>query len=370
MPAQDFTSLGDLMTTVRLHTEFDVYHFSVDNRPLTDLISCFSTTSAMVNSTRKRLGNVQIADNLATVYGLGVPSRPADTNKFIIQGCVLMQGGANQVLLEPGVIYQTPAGAAFPYQFPVTSETVFSLTGPTTSGNEKWVVIQMNLNYRTAATPTLPTGSIPFEENTDSTMYQADYIGSLTFSTKDGLEATAGTAVKPLPDAGMVAFAYVKLAAGNGNVQEIIYCDGRRNTLSGRMHLIKALDNPGTEMLSGTNLRHTWSLDKASATKVDFYNSATEFRPGFANVVLVLEADAAGNFQFNFKTQFTVGTSRPTSSVLPLVLPLVAGLNTVRLTVPVNLPVGATALAGQIERLPTNDTITGMVRIHDVLLDL
>lgn len=196
MTTPAFNPIGTLYNSIRYYTQFDPYYYTIDNRPLTDIVNNITTSAKGIDAGRRSVlietlnRNLEITSRNSTatnfLQGLS-PSSPASLNIRIGVGEVLVPLAINnsisQVVLKRA-INQTYQDMVF--TAPVTNgeSVVYTVEG-------KYLDIDVN-------TPS----STHFYDSSNTILFDTTLNGVLSLQLKQGTSAPTGSEVAPSTTAG------------------------------------------------------------------------------------------------------------------------------------------------------------------------
>src|SRR5579859_712935 len=157
------------LVTVRYYTQYDPYHYAVDNRPLTDLASNITTiSSGGGDSARLAVLLNQLASS-AVFQDLYSNSN----NSMVMSGLSVSYPGSNIITVNPGAVYQANAtnssiAQTIVQQALLYAPVSFNLTSPSSAGNS--IVYVVEAQFSDLSSANMPTSALPasFLDNTNT----------------------------------------------------------------------------------------------------------------------------------------------------------------------------------------------------------
>lgn len=377
MSTPAFSSQTSDLTAVRFFTQWDPYHYSVDNRPLTDLDANIKSVAGGNDGTRR------IAAISFLVQGLlARVNSPADT---LVSGLVGYDSGSNTFTVGKGVILSsqdldTASEDTYSKIAVSFADEVFSVPAPVTIGRSQ--------NYLIQATYGDIDGSagIPLADASQNSFLEAAQFGYIKFSVKAGVPAISGTQVTPAPDSGSFPLYVVTATNGSPNVLYSYHAGGPARELK-HLTLTCADIFPSTSgpAISTNTFPRTYNLPDAASSTVSAIVNVKDILPTDTNSRLKVSVkytsdSASGNFavQIGYKTFSTGSSFNATSPTIPggvEVAPTTTVGNVSTLTsvgyIPCSALVGKELLSLHIDRLGTHasDTCTGLLKIVSVTIE-
>ena len=191
------------LTTVRYYTQYDPYHYAVDNRPLTDLASNITTISSGGGDSARRAVLLNQLASAAVFQDLYSNAN----NSMVMSGLSVSYPGSNIITVNPGAVYQANATNASIAQTIVQQALLyapvsFNLTSPSSAGNSIVYVIEAQFSDLSSAN--MPTSALPatFLDNTNTFLPCLLLNKELKLQLKAGTQAPTGTQVEPSIDPG------------------------------------------------------------------------------------------------------------------------------------------------------------------------
>ena len=193
-------------------TQFDPYHYSVDNRPLTDLAA---NDGHLANG-------VDAAVNSSTVHGYALSQLATGLfgakNTFVAD---LTYPGGLQLTIKAGAFLRDikalttlVTNQVYKLGF-VVADATYSLSGPGAVGFSRNHLIQVRYQDATAIN-TLPTFDANNERAPDTIV-----SGVCEIAVKSGAAAPTGTQVTPTPDSGWIAAFVVAIDSSTVNLSDL-----------------------------------------------------------------------------------------------------------------------------------------------------
>jgi hypothetical protein len=386
--AQDSNSLAQ----VRYYTQFDPYHYAVDNRPLTDLASNITTiSSGGGDSARRGVLLNQLA--MASVYQELFSNA---NNSLVMSGLTVSYPGSNILTVNAGAVYQAQStndsiAQTIVKQALLFAPVSFNLVSPSSAGTSIAYVIEAqfsDLSATNMATSGLPAS---FLDATNTFLPCLLLNKELKLQLKAGTQAPTGTQVEPSLDPGWFGLYTVVVTFGVTN--PTVYAQASAPAIKGINHSVmgQALTAASATQINVAGIP-SWSFADGStqglAIPVPLRSQGTNpYVP--IKLRLAFSGDAAGN---NFALQLSylaVGVGASTTAGLTT-----TGIETVAMNVSANAMqtyatataiIPATAFSGfvnnnwsinseklfvTLNRLGSNglDTNTGNLRIHDIVI--
>lgn len=386
--AQDSNSLAQ----VRYYTQFDPYHYAVDNRPLTDLATNITTiSSGGGDSARRGVLINQLA--MASVYQELFSNA---NNSLVMSGLTVSYPGSNILTVNAGAVYQAQStndsiAQTIVKQALLFAPVSFNLVSPSSAGTSIAYVIEAqfsDLSATNMATSGLPAS---FLDATNTFLPCLLLNKELKLQLKAGTQAPTGTQVEPSLDPGWFGLYTVVVTFGVTN--PTVYAQASAPAIKGINHSVmgQALTAASATQVNVAGIP-SWSFADGStqglAIPVPLRSQGTNpYVP--IKLRLAFSGDAAGN---NFALQLSylaVGVGASTTAGLTT-----TGIETVAMNVSANAMqtyatataiIPATAFSGfvnnnwsinseklfvTLNRLGSNglDTNTGNLRIHDIVV--
>lgn len=204
---------SSVLTAVRYHTAADPYHYTVDNRPLSDLDENiqFVATSGGDSARRAALFTQR---SLSELFAQHFSS--SNTNG-VMDGLSISNVSPNTVTVQGGSVYISQALNASDArtvikQFSLFSPVTFNVLSPTSSGQSIDYLIQGALTSLT--TGNMAASSLPYLDSANNMLPCLLLNGDLRLAVKSGVAATTGSQVTPTADSGYIPLFKVTLAYG------------------------------------------------------------------------------------------------------------------------------------------------------------
>lgn len=183
-------------TTIRYHGPLDPYHYTVDNRPLSDIEANLITYGTGGIDSARRAGLItQYARNRTLQDELGI------TSAGYFEGLTpLFSGG--QLGIAPGSLYIqdsvfTGSSIATIKQAILPAQVNTAISAPGTAGMSVDYLVQVQFVYLAGSAST-----IPYYDHTNTYLPSSTLVGQLNVNVKFGAAAATGTQVTPTADAG------------------------------------------------------------------------------------------------------------------------------------------------------------------------
>lgn len=212
--AQDSNSLAQ----VRYYTQFDPYHYAVDNRPLTDLASNITTISSGGGDSARRATLVnQLA--ISSIYQELFTNA---NNSMVASGLSVSYPGSNILTVNPGAVYQAQAtndtiAQTIVKQALLFAPVSFNLVSPSNAGTSISYVIEAQFSDLSAAN--IPSSGLPatFLDANNTFLPCLLLNKELKLQLKAGTQAATGTQVEPSIDPGWFGLYTVVVTYGVTN---------------------------------------------------------------------------------------------------------------------------------------------------------
>lgn len=197
--AQDSNSL----TQVRYYTQFDPYHYAVDNRPLTDLAQNITTISSGGGDSARRavlINELAMASVFQELF-----TNP--NNSYVASGLSVSYPGSNIITVNPGAVYQAQAtndvvAQTIVKQALLFSPVSFNLVSPSNAGNSITYVIEAQFSDLTSGNMASSALPASFLDSTNTFLPCLLLNKELKLQLKAGTQAPTGTQVEPAIDPG------------------------------------------------------------------------------------------------------------------------------------------------------------------------
>lgn len=384
MSTPNFTSLESLLAAVRFYTQFDPYHYSTDNRPLTDLDSNIKSLISGIDAARRVSaigtlvsGFLGTAANGAIPAASGLVGYDAGSGNFVVTAGALAVSGALSTADATNyvkVAYQL-TGTTFPISAPASSSysqayTIWGQYVDITSSNSSAI-------------------TIPLTDVTNAGFTQACQFGQLVLGIAAGAPAPTGSQVTPPAPAGTVALYTVVATYGTTALawSTPIGAPARAGLkkMSFQAKDLNAITANVTSNADGETTLYK-GLPDGSTTSVAVVAGAPELKPANPHVRVRVSVDYtgdvnAGNFmvRFGYKELASGGSAALTSLSYPAgleTLPPPGSAGNVRTFVSAGyIPAGIMANEGSVgivisrEGADAGDTNTGTFRILSVRVE-
>lgn len=385
--AQDSNSLA----AIRYYTQFDPYHYAVDNRPLTDLASNITTISSGGGDSARRA----VLLNQLAISSIYQELFTNASNSMVISGLTVSYPGSNIITVNPGAVYQAQAtndaiAQTIVKQALLFAPVSFNLVAPSNAGTSIAYVIEAQ--FSDLSTTNMPSSGLPasFLDNTNSFLPCLLLNKELKLQLKAGTQAPTGTQVEPAVDAGW--FPLYTIVVTYGVTNPVVYANANAPAIKGLLHStnpVALLTNSATQVaVAGIP---AWNFADASTQGISVpvplrSQNTNPYVP--IKLRIAFSGDVAGN---NFAIQLSylaVGVGESTTAAVTT-----TAVETVAMNVSANaMQTYATATAiipstafsafvnnkwsvskeklfVTLNRLGSNagDTNTGNLRIHDVV---
>lgn len=201
-----------LPTAVRYYTALDPYHYTVDNRPMTDLetnILAFGTQG--IDSARRANLIHELATARRNQDVLDVPS-----NGYVEGLKVSYSGGS--LGIQPGSLFvldsvYSGSSLTMVKQAILVATSGFAMTAPGGVGTSVDFLIQVRFKYLATSI----SSNIPYFDSASSFIPSGVLVGELEVSSKSGTAAASGTQVTPTADAGWLPLYAITFINGTTN---------------------------------------------------------------------------------------------------------------------------------------------------------
>lgn len=242
---------GALGTPIRFYTALDPYHYTVDNRPLSDIESNFFSIGTQGVDAARRAGlmaQMSYGEFLKDRLKIGPSGTYAEGfNVDFNTGTLTISEGSLFIedSLYTGSSLRTVKQAILP------APSQFTVAAAATGGNSIDYLIQVKFDY-----PTVSVSSPnPYFDSTNNYLPSSLLVGNVLISMKTGTQAATGSQVTPSPDAGYIGLYAVTFANGQSAPNVIKMASGAPTIRSSKIP-IRFVDNvfgfgPGA---SSTNL--------------------------------------------------------------------------------------------------------------------
>lgn len=229
--AQDSNSLAQ----VRYYTQFDPYHYAVDNRPLTDLAQNITTiSSGGGDSARRAVLLNQLA--ISSVYQELFTNA---NNSFVMSGLSVSYPGSNIITVNPGAVYQAQAtnntvAQTIVKQALLFAPVSFNLVSPSNAGTSIAYVIEAQFSDISSAN--MPSSGLPasFLDSTNTFLPCLLLNKELKLQLKAGTQAATGTQVEPSIDPGW--FGLYTIVVTYGVTNPTVYAQASAPAIKGLNH--------------------------------------------------------------------------------------------------------------------------------------
>jgi hypothetical protein len=386
--AQDSNSL----TTVRYFTQFDPYHYAVDNRPLTDLAQNIATIGSGGGDSARRavlINELSLASVFQELFSNA-------NNSMVMSGLSVSFPGSNIITINPGSVYQAQAtndaiAQTIVKQALLFAPVSFNLVSPTNAGTSISYVVEAqfsDLSSVNMASSGLPAS---FLDSTNSFLPCLLLNKELKLQLKAGTQAPTGTQVEPAIDAGW--FPLYTFVTTFGITNPTVFANSAAPFLKGINLSVDAaalLSNSATQTTVAGIPAWTFANAATQGVAVPVPLRSQNTNPYVPiKLRIAFSGDAAGN---NFALQLSylaTGVGDSTTSGLTT-----TGVETVAMNVSANAVqtyatataiIPSTAFSGfvnnqwvinkeklfvTLNRLGSNaaDTNTGNLRIHDIVV--
>jgi hypothetical protein len=223
------------LATVRYYTQFDPYHYAVDNRPLTDLASNITTISSGGGDSARRavlINQLSVAAIFQDLY--------TNANDSLVQsGLTVSYPGSNVITVNPGAVYELQATNATIAQTIMVQALLyapvnFSLVSPSSPGTSIAYIIEAQFSDLSSAN--MPTSGLPasFLDSTNTFLPCLLLNKELKLQLKAGTQAATGTQVLPTVDPGWFALYDVLVTYGISN--PVVNIDASGPEMKGLLH--------------------------------------------------------------------------------------------------------------------------------------
>lgn len=380
------------LSTVRYYTQFDPYHYAVDNRPLQDLASNISTISSGGGDSARR---AVLINELAQASIFQELFSNAN-NSMVVSGLSVSYPSLNVLQINPGAVYQAQAtndsiAQTIFKQALLYAPVTFNLVSPSSAGNSIAYVIEAQFSDLSSANMATSAFPASFLDSTNTFLPCLLLNKELKLRLKAGTQAPTGTQTEPTIDPGWFALYTVVVTYGVSN--PTVYANANAPFIKGINHSVNSqalLSNSATQIaVAGIP---TWSFADGSTQGVAVpvplrSNNTNPYVP--IKLRLALSGDTAGG---NFAIQLSylavgVGSSTTTSLTVTNVETIAMNVasNAMQTYATATAIIPSTAFAGfvnnawainreklfvTLNRLGSNasDTNTGNLRIHDIVV--
>lgn len=383
---------GSSLTTVRYYTQFDPYHYAVDNRPLTDLASNISTISAGGGDSARRA----VLINQLAVAGIFQDLYSNSNNSSVMTGLSVSYPSPNTLQINPGAVYQLqPTNAVISQtimqQALLYAPVTFNLVQPTSVGNSIAYIVEAQFSDLSSTNMAASAFPSSFLDGGNQFLPCLLLNKELKLQLKAGTQAPTGTQLEPSIDAGWFALYTIVVTYGVSN--PTVYAQSTAPYMKGISHSVTPqalLSNSATQVAVAGVPAWNFAHGATSGVAVPMplrSNNTNPFVP--LKLRLAFSGDAAGG---NFALQLSYLASAVNTSTS-------ASLTTTSIeAVPMNVSLGnmetystataivpSTAFSGFVnntwnvncEKLfvtlnrvggDASDTNTGNLRIHDIVV--
>lgn len=386
--AQNSNSLA----TVRYYTQFDPYHYAVDNRPLTDLATNITTISSGGGDSARRgvlLNELSVAAVFQDLYSNA-------NNSSVFSGLTVSYPGSNVVTVNPGAVYQLQATNASIAQTMMIQGLLyapvnFNLVSPSSAGTSIAYVVEAQFSDLSSAN--MPSSALPasFLDSTNTFLPCLLLNKELKLQLKAGTQAATGTQAEPTIDAGW--FALYTFVVTYGVTNPVVYANAAAPAVKGLLHSTtgQALTTASATAVNVAGIP-AWTFAHGStqglAIPIPLRSQNTNpYVP--IKLRLAFSGDTAGG---NFALQLSylaAGVGASTTTALTTtgieVVAMNVSANGMQTYVTATAIVPATAFSGfvnnnwsinceklfvTLNRLGSNaaDTNTGNLRLHDIVI--
>jgi hypothetical protein len=380
------------LTTVRYYTQFDPYHYAVDNRPLTDLASNITTISSGGGDSARRavlINELSVAAIFQDLYSNA-------NNSSVMAGLSVSYPSANTIQINPGAVYQLqPTNAVISQtimqQALLYAPQTFNLVSPSSAGNSITYIIEAQFSDISSAN--MPTSGLPasFLDSTNTFLPCLLLNKELKLQLKAGTQAPTGTQTPPAVDAGW--FALYDIVVTYGVSTPTVYLDSTAPYLKGILHSVSGqalLTNSATQVAVAGVPAWQFAHGSTSGIAVSMPLRSNNTNPYTSiKLRLALSGDTnGGNFAIQL-SYLAVGVNSSTATALTntgietIAMNVAAGNMQTYSTATAIIP--STAFSGfvnnnwsinceklfvTLNRLGGNaaDTNTGNLRIHDIVV--
>lgn len=386
--AQNSNSLA----TVRYYTQFDPYHYAVDNRPLTDLATNITTISSGGGDSARRAVLINELAMSAVFQDLYSNAN----NSSVISGLTVSYPGSNIVTVNPGAVYQAQAtndtlAQTIVKQGLLYAPVSFNLVSPSNAGTSIAYVIEAQFSDLSSAN--MPSSGLPasFLDSTNTFLPCLLLNKELKLQLKAGTQAATGTQAEPAIDAGW--FALYTIIVTFGVTNPVVYANAAAPAIKGISHSVTSqalLTGSATQVavagIPSWNFAHGSTQGLAIPVPLRSQNT-NPYVP--IKLRLAFSGDTSGN---NFALQLSylatgVGdstTTTPTTTSIEAVAMNVAA-NAVQTYATATCIIPSTAFSSfvnnqwviskeklfvTLSRIGGNaaDTNTGNLRLHDIVV--
>jgi hypothetical protein len=383
---------SDSLAQVRYYTQFDPYHYAVDNRPLTDLASNIQTIGSGGGDSARRAVLLNQLANASVYQELFTNSN----NSTVISGLTVSYPGSNILQINPGALYQAQAtndviAQTIIKQALLFAPVTFNLVSPSNAGNSIAYVIEAQFTDISSAN--MPSSGLPasFLDASNTFLPCLLLNKELKLQLKAGTQAPTGTQTEPSIDPGWFALYTVVVTFGVTN--PTVYANANAPFIKGINHSV-------TPVALATNSATTTTV--AGIPTFTFADGSTQgvaipvpLRSQGTNpyvpikLRLAFSGDTAGN---NFAIQLSylatgVGDSTTASPVTTAIetIAMNVAANAVQTYATTTAIIPSTVFSGFVNnswsinkeklfvilnRVGSNgsDTNTGNLRLHDVVV--
>lgn len=187
----------------------DPYHYTVDNRPLTDI------EANLVNYGTQGIDSARRAQ---LIHEIGLYRFLQDNLKIDASGYFLGLGATysgGTLGINPGSLFIQDAvytGSTINTikQAVLSSQSTFAISAPGGAGTSVNYLVQVRFNYLTASV----AAPVPYFDQTNTFLPSSVLVGSLSVGIKTGAAAATGTQATPTADAGYLPLYVVTFTNG------------------------------------------------------------------------------------------------------------------------------------------------------------